>query len=432
MVEWLLKGSRDANNRTVKHNFQANIWDGALFAFGLSLVSLTTVLPVFVKRIGGSSVAIALIVVIWNIVTNFPQIFVAHFVQRYPFKKKIFLITALLQRLPWLMMALLTFAIVSVSSNVALPLFFFIFALAAFGGSITVPSWFDIISKLTPVTLRGRLFALRALFGAILGVCGGFLVKLILDAVPFPNNFALLFLLAFIAFMASYIFLVILKEEEPSHATSLLSQKDYLSHLLEILKGDHNFRNYLVADALMMLAMIGDAFYTVNALERFSLSDGYVGQFTVTIMISSIVGNLFFGLMADRYGHKLNLVLAAVFTVLAGIIAIAAPSVGLYYLAFVCFSLVTALKHVSRLTIISELCRERDRPIYVSLANMISSPFLLFAILVGWLADRLGYNLIFMMAGLFALASAIWLWKRVEEPRKLDAKVVVRRPQLNV
>jgi MFS family permease len=182
----------------------------------------------------------------------------------------------------------------------------------------------------------------------------------------------------------------------------------------------------------MMLAMIADAFYTVNALERFSLSDGYIGQFTVTIMVSSIVGNLFFGLMADRYGHKLNLILAAIFTVLAGVFAIVSPSIKLYYLTFVCFSLVTALKHVSRLTIISELCRERDRPIYVSLSNMVSSPFLLFAILMGWLADRLGYNLIFMMAGLFALASAIWLLKRVDEPRKIDAKVVVRRPQMNV
>lgn len=157
MVELLLKGARDANNRTVRHNFHANVWDGALFAFGLSLVSLTTVLPVFVKRIGGGSVAIALIVVIWNIVTNFPQIFVAHFVQRYPFKKKIFLLTALLQRLPWLMMGLLTFAILNVSSHAALLLFFFIFALAAFGGSITVPSWFDIDFEIDAGKTTGAL-----------------------------------------------------------------------------------------------------------------------------------------------------------------------------------------------------------------------------------------------------------------------------------
>jgi MFS family permease len=430
--KWLLKGTQEANNRTVRHNFHANIWDGALFAFGLSVASLTTVLPVFVKRIGGGSVAIALIVVVWNIVTNFPQIFVAHFVQRYPYKKKIFLFTALLQRLPWLLMGLLAFATLKVSSDVALPMFFVIFALAAFGGSLTVPSWFDMISKLTPVKLRGRLFSLRALFGAILGVCGGFLVKFILDTISFPNNFALLFLLAFMAFMGSYYFLTVLEEELPSHATRLLNQKDYLSHLLVIVKSDRNFRNYLVADALMMLAMVADAFYSVNALERFSLSDGYIGQFTVTIMISSIVGNLFFGLMADRYGHKLNLMLAAAFTVLAGVFAIVAPTIEFYYLVFICFSFVTALKHVSRLTIISELCRERDRPVYVSLSNMVSSPFLLFAILVGWLADRLGYDLIFLMTGFFALASAIWLMKKVDEPRHLDLKAVVRRPQLNV
>ena len=39
---------------SVRRNFVLNLLDGAFFAFGMSLVSRSTVLPILVKRIGGA------------------------------------------------------------------------------------------------------------------------------------------------------------------------------------------------------------------------------------------------------------------------------------------------------------------------------------------------------------------------------------------
>jgi ketosteroid isomerase-like protein len=39
---------------TVRWNFSANVMDGALYAFALSFVSLSTVVPVLVKKMWGS------------------------------------------------------------------------------------------------------------------------------------------------------------------------------------------------------------------------------------------------------------------------------------------------------------------------------------------------------------------------------------------
>ena len=74
----------------VKLNFIANLFDGALFAFGMSFVSLVTVMPVLVKKLGGSNIAIGLIPVVWILGLNFPQVLIANHTDKFPYKKNLF------------------------------------------------------------------------------------------------------------------------------------------------------------------------------------------------------------------------------------------------------------------------------------------------------------------------------------------------------
>jgi hypothetical protein len=189
----------------LKWNFAANVCDGAIFSLALSFVSQQTVLPVFVKKMGGNNIAVGLIPVLWTAGFNFPQIFIANFAQRFDRKKNFVLFTALAQRLPWLLLAALSFFLEAVNSKTGLLLFFTVFTLAAVAGSINLPAWFDLVAKITPVNMRGRLFATRMLLGAVLGVFGGWVVMQVLKALAYPKSFACLFMLAFGAMMVSYI-----------------------------------------------------------------------------------------------------------------------------------------------------------------------------------------------------------------------------------
>lgn len=393
--------------------------DGALFAFAMSFVSLQTVLPVFVKKMGGSNVAVGLIPVLWTIGFNFPQILIVNYAQRAPLKKKLMLKTALAQRIPWLLLAIASYFLVTEEgSDISQILFFVLFTLAAVGGSINLPVWFDLIAKITPVHMRGRLFAVRSIAGSILGILGGWVVKIVLDTVPYPENFALLVMLAFSMMMMSYIFLLSLKEEVEVSGKVKLVHGDYLRRLPTILGRERNYRNFLVADALIITATMAHAFFAVNAIEKFSLSDAYAGTFTIVMMASMIVGSLFFGYLADHFGHRLNLLISAVSTAIASLVALLASGVELYLVVFVGSAITVGLGGISRLSLIAELCSEGERPTYIALANMITSPFVLSGILAGWIANYLGYNGVFSIAGVFALASAIWLMTMVEEPRK--------------
>lgn len=405
-------------NSTVRHNFLVNLFDGALYSFGMSFISLATVLPVFVKKIGGNNVTIGLIPIVWTIGFNFPQIFIANYVGNLEFKKSFFLKTAFIQRVPWLLLGIITFFVLdNLKAKWAILLFFSGFTIAAIAGSINLPGWFELISKLTPLNIRGRLFAYRSLLGSIFGIIGGGLVHIILDNIPFPMNFSILFSLAFIFMMISYLFLRRLREEIPSPTITHTSYRIFIRRLPFIMRTQKNFRNFLIGDALLISALMADAFYTIAAIKKFHLSDGYAGQFLMVVMLSMIIGNLFFGHLADRFGHRLNLVLAAFSIVFACVFSLVSPTVPVYRSVFVFAAFSTSLIQISRLAIIAELSGENERSTYIALTNLLTSPFILSGLLGGWLADRYDYHVLFLLSIIMAMAAAVWFICVVREPR---------------
>ncbi len=95
MLNWLFKPVPGPEQHTLRTNLAANIIDGGFYALTMALVSQQTVLPIFVKRMGGSNVHIGLLPVLWTFGFNFPGIFVANFIRHFPRKKSIFLRTAM-------------------------------------------------------------------------------------------------------------------------------------------------------------------------------------------------------------------------------------------------------------------------------------------------------------------------------------------------
>lgn len=415
MVSWF---EPFRNEPYLRRNFLANTFDGALYSFAMSFIALTTVMPVFVKNISGSNIYVGLIPVLWTLGFNFPQIIMANYVRKLAFKKRLLLITAIAQRLPWFFLAVFCWLIVgNVSHWLQTALFLILFLIAAVCGSINLPGWFDLIAKVTPVKLRGRLFAARALIGGLLGIIGGISVKYVLDNYPFPVNFGMLFFIAFMVMMISYLLLVIIKETKPNPNKEHIAYLQYLKRIPVTVRTNINFRNFLIADAMIISSLLADAFYALNGIEKFSLNEAYAGVFTIIMMGSAILGNILFGFIADKKGHKINLTLAAISGFSAAVAALAAPSAAVYLIVFVFAGFTTTLIHLSRLTIIAELCAEEDRPSYVAITNLITSPFTLLGIAGGWIANTYGYSLVFVIAGLFALTAALWLGLKVKEPR---------------
>ncbi|MCF7808309.1 MAG: MFS transporter [Candidatus Marinimicrobia bacterium] len=404
--------------KTDRWNFIANWVDGSLYAFALSLASISTVIPLFIRELGGGGTALVLVPALWYLGNNIPQVLVAGIVTAKQDVKAYVLVTAAVQRIPWVIMALVTFLLIPVVPGIVAIIITLIgVLLLAIASSINMPGWFELVSKITPRHYRGRLFAYRALTGAILGVLGGLLVSYVLDFIPFPQNYGTLFLLAFLVTCLSYLALCFLKEPTGGHAGQRATLLESRNKMLSIIRENKNFRNFLIADALMILVLLADGFFAVHAVEKFQLSAGYGGRFTIVMMLSMVLGNLFYGHIADNQGHRINITLGAFTAASASLTAILAPSIILYYLVFVFTAATAGLLHTSRLAFIAELANEMDRALYVALANLMTVPIALLGIGGGWVTRHYGYEGLFAITGLTALLIAAWMILKVKEPR---------------
>jgi hypothetical protein len=187
------------NSPVLRRNILMHVIDGSLFLFGMSFISVSTVLPVFIQRIGGNAIAIGSVSVLWNLGLNLPQLLFIRFFHNKKKVKSSVLITGLLYRFQFLVISGVCFLFLgNMDVSVSVPLMLFLIFVTTTTGSTTGPAWFHFFSKTTPVKLRGRLLAARWLIGSALGILGGYLVSVILSSVLYPDNFALLFLICFI------------------------------------------------------------------------------------------------------------------------------------------------------------------------------------------------------------------------------------------
>jgi MFS family permease len=408
--------------KVLKHNILMHIGDGSMFMFGTSLVYAYTIIPVFVQQVGGNTIAIGAVPVLWTMGLNLPQLFFTnpHFAEKRI--KPFVLRYAFLNRSMYFVIAIFTFFVLNnLGQTAAVLSVLFLYFLAAIIGSVAIPGWFHLFSKTTPVKLRGRLLAVRQLIGSVLAFAAGSLTVLILSTLGFPFNFATLFLTAFFVTMISFYFLSKVKEDDEIYLDEKANEvTNKLVLIKKVLKINAPFRNFLLADALITMCLTATAFYPVFALNKFDLPVSYVGTFTIITTAGMILGNFFFGYLADILGHKVNLIILSSASLLASTTAIAANNILAYGMVFFFVGVELSLLGISRGPFVIELCSPKERQFYIAMLNTITAPFSIFGIAAGAVIGFLSYQVVFLIYILLAGISIFWLIKKVEEPRIKD------------
>jgi MFS family permease len=407
--------------RNYRWNFAANFLDGASYWFSLSFISSTTIAPLFVSKLTSSPLMIGLVAVIAQGGWFLPQLLTANFVEQLPRKKPVVVTLGfLLERLPmWLIVASVLFA--GRSPALALLLFLTGYAWHGFGAGVVATSWQDLIARCFPVDRRGRFFGTTMFTGAGLGVAGAALSTWLLKTFPFPANFLCSFAIAAAGITTGLFFLAQTREPAQAVGAPRQSYREFLARLPDILRRDRNFRRFLIARSLLALGGMGAGFLTVAAVRRWHVPDGTVGLYTAAYLVGNTVGNLAFGFLADRFGHKLSLEFGALASALAFALAWLASASGWYYVVFVLWGINQGALLISGTLVPMEFSAPPRRPTYVGMANTVTGLVSIVAPLVGaWLAG-MGYAWLFAVGAatnLVALAAMRW-W--VREPRWLPS-----------
>lgn len=428
VVRWLLQLDRPIPVRTeaelaaeIRQNYRWNfifgLFDGAFFWFGASFISAATILPLFVSKLTDNPLIIALLPVLGQATWYLPQLFVAGLTERLPRKKPVVInIGFFTERVPIGLMPVA--ALVSpYYPRLALFLLLAGYGLHGAGAGIIAPAWSDLIARCFPVERRGWFFGFTTFVGTGLGAIGAFFSGWLLETYPFPTNFVYAFLIAGVMITLSWFFLAQVRESVQALPVYMPERNATWPKVGRILRGDSNFRRFLLVRLIGNLSTMGAGFVTVVALQRWQVSDGTVGFFTIALLTGQTLGTLFAGLVADRFGHKQVFISAYLINTVAFLVAWQAPAPLWFYTVFTLMGSSMGMLTVSGVLSAMEFSLPVHRPTYIGLANTTNGIGIAIAPLVGGLLATISYDWLFFgsaVAGLFA----VWiLYGQVADPR---------------
>jgi MFS family permease len=406
-------------SRDYRWNFTVNALDGASFWFGMSFISSTIILPLYVSHFTDNPILIGLIPFIATAGYLVPQLFSANAVERAP-RKKFFPVTLgfFLERIPIFLLGPTAYLLAVGQPELALTTFFILYAWHTFGAGVTIVGWQDMIAKLIPVDRRGRFFGITNFIGNGSGILGAIAVPIVLSKFTFPLGYVISFVIAAFLVFLSWVFLSLTREPPVYSSKPAVSQLDYLRSLPDILRRDHNFRTYLFSSIIFYVSGMATGFLVVYTVQTWDLPDAQASGFIITMQVGLALANLFFGFLADRKGHKLNLEICMALSTISLILAILAPNFWWFFPIFFLRGAVNAGNFISGISIVYEFTDAENRPTYIGLANTIPGIAGAIAPLIGgWLVGVISYQVMFIISAVIGALGWALLRFAVHEPR---------------
>ncbi len=400
-----------------RRNFLLNVFEGAFYVTGASLISAQTVLPALVERLGGGNIAVGLLGLITWAGVYLPQIVASRIGQTLQWKKRWVVNFGRTQRVMILLIGLLLLFSTRERMILTLPLFLLLFLVNQLVIGLTSPVWFDFFAKLIRRKYRGRSVGLRTALAGIMSFGGTILLTVLLESFPYPRNFAVIVLAAFGFQAVSIVLQNLLVETEPSAVAPRHNVRDYFLQVRSIVRENHAFRRFLQAAALLVASTMPAGFFTVYALKRYGLTVSSVGEFTFLMVIGQITGALIFGYLADLRSNKSALIAAYAALLLATTTALLAPDYGWFRLVFVFLGMNLGSEMMIRYSMAIEFGPAELRSTYLGIMNTILAPCYAATMLGGVVSELFGYPALFLAGIACAALGLIFLITAVREPR---------------
>ncbi len=387
-------------------NYRLGVWNGWLASAGDGFLSVSVVLAGFAAHLGASNAVIGLLPAIAQGGWMLPQILVAARVRALPYKLPIYRSAAFVRASSYVAMVLVA-ALLAENPALCLTLFVAAMVVNALASGVSGLPFLEVCSKIVPPQRRAAFFGTRNLVGGLLAFGAGLIVRWVLASpIRFPYDYALIFLLATMAYVVAYaLFGRVDEPPDPPQPPSNIAEE--LRQIPATLRADPAFRAFLTVRLILAFATLADPFYAVYALRELHVPSSQLGVFLIALAGAAPLSNLLWQRVAERKGSRRIIRYSAAAAFVAPLLALSLgqQTAWAYLLVFVAVSVAAQgfnLGHTNHLLNIAPVA-QRSR--YIGSLNTLVGMALFAPVLGGVLADQIGYRAVFWTsAALFALA----------------------------
>ncbi|MCF8548506.1 MAG: MFS transporter [Pontimonas sp.] len=389
--------------------------DGATFAFAISLLSETTIIPAFVSALTGSSVLVGLVAATFAIGRYLPQLVGSHLVLGRSRRKPLFLAIVIAERIGILAIALSASLIDLIPTGWVTALFFLSFCFYAITTGLIGPVYGDFVAKAL-TQARGVFFGTVQLIGGVLGFTAALWAEGVLKEQGFPEGNQFIFWVSFGLSFLSILFVAGLREDEYPHTEPRPRFLETVKSIPGIVFRDKNYGRFLLARAFLASATLGFGFVVVDGLEGSLVPSDAAALAAVFILSQAVVG-FGLGVLGNYRGWRLVFVLGA-FLILGGMLgAIFASSLLSYIIVFILLGGANAVTVIGDPNMSIEMAPTSRTSLYLGATSTLLAPFFIVGPLVGgFLVPVFGYSVVFGISATLGVIGLVLAFQ-VNEPR---------------
>lgn len=418
--------SRPSADPDLRRNFNLLVLDGTFFMAGSAFYDASTVIPAFVSTLTSSQLTIGFVATMRSIGWFLPQLVVANLTQGLRRKSRLIIINSLLQRGALVLMALITYLYAEADPGLALALFLPVFVLSSLSEGINGVPWTDVVANTIPAERRGRLFGYQQIYGGILALLGGLLVRHILEAAPYPDRYSILFLCTAAGFLLSIVTFMGVREKPAPVIRQRQGLPAYFRSLPTVWRSNRAFSKVMEARFCMAFLFLSQPFFVIHARQNLGVEIGTLGFYVSAQMLGTLIGSAIAGHLSDRSGSRMVVIsaLSTAFLAPASALAITALygwgaeslAVALYPLIYFFMGSTFGGGYIGFTNYVIDVAPSGERPTLIGLMNTLLAPFAFLGAIGGLLAALLGYETVFAISAGFGLFGVILAW-RLREPR---------------
>ena len=369
--------------------------------FGVLSGITSTFVSVFAIRLGASNTLVGLLVSLPALINIFWLIPSARIIERQRRRLPIIVLAGFLQRVGYLLVALMPFVLRTHRPE----------ALVALVALITLPTatlsvaFTSLIAEVVPIGKRAQVVSTRNVLVSIISTVTMLISGKLLDLLPFPLNYQLLFGAGFAASLVSLYYVSRIQiadasvaEFRPRHKTPLVTR------LRRSLKQIANQRDFVRFSASAFVFQWGlylpSALYAIYRVKNLGASDTWIGLLSMTQSAVTIVAYLYWGRVASRKGSRRVLLISSLGVVLYPVLTGLSPRVELLLLPSIIAGIFGAGFNLSFFNTLLEVCPQERLPSYVALNTTVINVAAFLAPLLGIsLANFLDIRIALCIAG---------------------------------
>jgi predicted MFS family arabinose efflux permease len=408
--------------RNYRWNLGAHLLYGLLGTTGWRLITAPTFVPEYMFRLGGSNVAVGLLLFAGGIGRFLSPLAGAAYVAHRPLVKRTAIVIGSGMRFQVLGMALAALFLPARANYIA---FFVLYCAFSVLNGLQTVVYGVLMAKVIPLARRGRFIGLRDFAGGATAAGVAWLAARVLRDMAFPASYGVTYLVAFAFTSLGLVCFAAIREPRAPVLGVPRSFTATVRGVPRLLARDRRFAWYCVARGIGALALMAAPYFIIAAGRFLPHDPGNTGRLSVAYFSANTLANLLWGQLADRVGFRgVFLAAAAVWLAALGV-ALSAPSTLAAVTAlFVLVGCGQGGMQMASMNLVYEFGDGAGLGVRLAVVNTLGELMAAIAPLAGGvIADRWSYEALYGVAIACTLAAAATMYARVRPaiPRSAPA-----------